>query len=105
MFPGDVTIPRDLQGADPLVFGESLPDQTERTPLPDPFIPPGDALYTVGNRISYREIALDFFPGRIKKGGRETAPQDWYENFVRGGGLPVVARRGFSKVLKQSGFR
>ncbi len=41
--------------------------------------------YTIGNRMKYRNIAMDLVPGRFDKAKRNTAPQDWYILYVEGG--------------------
>jgi hypothetical protein len=41
--------------------------------------------YTIGNRMKYRNIAMDLVPGRFDKAKRNTAPQDWYVMYVEGG--------------------
>ena len=41
--------------------------------------------YTIGNRMEYRNIAMDLVPGRVEDGKRNTAPQDWYVLYVEGG--------------------
>jgi len=56
--------------------------------------------YTIGNRMEYRDIALDLEPGRIKAGGNETADQDWYETYTRAGGLATTLALATGKVSK-----
>ena len=40
--------------------------------------------YTIGNRMEYRNIAMDLVPGRFDKAKRNTAIQDWYVLYVEG---------------------
>ena len=69
-------------------------------PVPEPFSGPTPVeipkpsgrksiTYTIGNRMKYRNVALDLEPGRLKK-GTGTADQDWYLNYVKGGGTPSL---------------
>ena len=72
--------------------------------------------YSIMNRVTYRDIAMDLIPGRVKKESvdgepinRISAPEDWYRKFVESGPMTdllkesvnVVAQnpkiRGFSK--------
>lgn len=48
--------------------------------------------YTIGNIMSYRDIALDLDPGYLRTTEKliNTAPRDWYINFVQGGKLRDV---------------
>ena len=45
--------------------------------------------YTIGNRMKYRNIAMDLEPGRVAGPGQKpkanTAGQDWYVLYVEGG--------------------
>ena len=49
--------------------------------------------YTIGNAMSYRNVALDLEPGRIKGGGNETAVQDWYAIYAQGSGTRTAGLR------------
>lgn len=53
--------------------------------------------YNIDNRMEYRDIAKDIVPGRIKGGGNETAAQDWYENYIQGGGLATTLQVSVGK--------
>ena len=57
----------------------------------------GPIKYNIDNRMEYREIAKDIIPGRIKGGGNETANQDWYENYIQGGGLATTIQLSAGK--------
>ena len=57
----------------------------------------GPITYNIDNRMEYREIAKDIVPGRIKGGGNETAAQDWYENYIQGGGLATTLQVSVGK--------
>jgi len=48
--------------------------------------------YTIGNIMSYRDIALDLDPSYARTTNKKnnTAPKDWYINFVEGGKLRNV---------------
>jgi hypothetical protein len=87
---GDVTIPADQIGgknrreaeAHPkrgaFVLGDIPNQRVDYRSVPS---------LTIGNRMEYRDVAMDLEPGRIKGGGNETAPQDWYVTYYAGGGL------------------
>ena len=51
----------------------------------------GQLVYTIGNTMEYRDIAMDLLPGRTEKGQRLSAPQDWYLKYLRYD-LPRVIR-------------
>ena len=56
--------------------------------------------YTIDNLMTYRDIAKDLVPGRIKGGGRETAPNKWYNNYIQGGGLATTLALATNRVSK-----
>ena len=88
--PGDVRIPATTRAV-------------ERTPFPKPRRvnpikvdkPTGrkSVFFTIGNTTQYRNVALDLLPGRIKAGGNETAPQDWFRTYVEGGNLRLTLQQ------------
>ena len=49
--------------------------------------------YTIGNRMEYRNIAMDLVPGRFDKAKRNTAIQDWYVLYVEGASGASLRRR------------
>ena len=64
--------------------------------------------YTIGNRMKYRNIALDLVPGRFDKNKRNTAPQDWYVLYAEGGLLRKRLEQNTQRVQgadKISGFK
>ena len=64
--------------------------------------------YTIGNRMEYRNIALDLVPGRFDKNKRNTAPQDWYVLYAEGGLLRKRLEQSTQRVAnlpKISGFK
>lgn len=61
--------------------------------------------YTIGNEMVYRNVALDLEPGRIKSGGNETAPQDWYRTYAEGGNLRLTLQQTTGKVAKDPSIR
>ena len=100
---GDVSIPADRQGTE-----WQKGDEAERHPKEGAFAlddipnPPitfrGQALtLTIGNRMEYRNLALDLEPGRIKAGGNETAPQDWYVTYYAGGEMDAAVKRAIQQ--------
>ena len=63
-----------------------------------PSAPKQDVIkYNINNRMKYRDIAKDIEPGRIKGGGGETAKQDWYINYIQGGGLATTIQLAAGK--------
>ena len=54
--------------------------------------------YTIGNRMKYRNIAMDLVPGRVEEGKRNTAPQDWYILYVEGGLLKRRLQQSTNRV-------
>ena len=54
--------------------------------------------YTIGNRMKYRNIAMDLVPGRFDKAKRNTAPQDWYILYVEGGLLKTRLEQSTKRV-------
>jgi hypothetical protein len=60
----------------------------------------GPVNYTIDNRMEYRDIAKDIVPGRVKNGGRETADQDWYVNYIQGGGLATTIQLATGKTTQ-----
>jgi len=47
--------------------------------------------------MEYRNLALDLEPGRIKAGGNETAPQDWYVTYYAGGEMDAAVKRAIQQ--------
>jgi hypothetical protein len=60
--------------------------------------------YTIENTTTYREIAMDLVPGRIKPGGRETAPANWYRTFMDGGAFDALVRKAVAKSANYSNW-
>jgi len=52
---------------------------------------------TIGNRMEYRDIALDLKPGRIKKEGGGTADQDWYTTYYAGGEMDTRVKQSLQQ--------
>ena len=74
----------------PLRAGVDFPNAPKR----------GNVAYTIDNQMEYRDIAKDLAPGRIKGGGNQTAPQDWYTTYVQGGGLATTLALATNRVSK-----
>ena len=70
-----------------LKAGVDFPNAPKKSPIK----------YNIDNRMEYRDIAKDIIPGRIKGGGNETATQDWYENYIQGGGLATTIQLATGK--------
>nr|BDD46122.1 hypothetical protein 21 [bacterium] len=64
--------------------------------------------YTIGNRMEYRNIALDLDPEKWRttppKTGN-TADRDWYLTFVQGGKLNEILRAGTDQAAKNPKVR
>ena len=56
--------------------------------------------YTIGNEMTYRNVAQDLEPGRIKGGGNETAQQDWYVKYIQTGGLATTIALAANRTSK-----
>ena len=58
--------------------------------------------YTIGNRMKYRNIAMDLEPGRVAQPGEtpkaNTAGQDWYILYVEGGLLKARLQKSTNRV-------
>ncbi len=68
--------------------------------------------YTIGNVMRYRDIALDLDPGgwRTQPGPsgdpkNNTAPKDWYVNFVQGGKMREILEAATLKAAKNPKIR
>ena len=63
--------------------------------------------YTIGNVMKYRDIALDLDPGGLRTAGakQNTAPKDWYINFVQGGKMRQILEAATLKAAKDPTIR
>ena len=63
--------------------------------------------YTIGNVMRYRDIALDLDPGGFRTAGakQNTAPEDWYINFVQGGKMRQILEAATLKAAKDPTIR
>lgn len=61
--------------------------------------------FTIGNTAEYRNVALDLVPGRVKGGGNETAPQDWFRTYVEGGNLRLTLQQVTGRVAQDPKIR
>ena len=88
---GDVRIPAFTEPKERTAF----PSQRKITPIKKVEPPRGrkSVFFTIGNTTTYRNVALDLVPGRIKAGGNETAPQDWFRTYVEGGNLRLTLQQ------------
>ena len=95
VLPGDKRVPADKQSA--LTKREKL-DGWESGEFPlgrritDTPIPQGVTTLTIGNRMKYRNIAMDLEPGRTPKTGN-TAEPDWFVKYAQGQGLKSALER------------
>ena len=88
---GDVRVPATIE---PSERGESGKARTVRKQIDLPPVPSLRGTgkkkivgYTIANRVTYRNIALDLEPGRVENARTISAPRDWYRTFIEGGGL------------------
>jgi len=67
----------------------------------------GTSGYTIGNQMSYRDIALDLDPSGLRTAGAKnnTAPKDWYINFVQGGKMRQILEAATLKAAKDPTIR
>jgi len=103
--PGDVRIAASTPARERTPF----PKQRRITPI-KVAEPKGrkSVFFTIGNTTEYRNVALDLLPGRIKAGGNETAPQDWFRTYVEGGNLRLTLQQVTKRTAqdpKIRGFR
>ena len=54
---------------------------------------------TIGNRMSYRDLALDLVPGRLKDEQGGSAPQDWYLTYYGAGGFEKAVRGAIDELI------
>jgi hypothetical protein len=99
---GDVTIPADRPG-------KPWGPQTPRGTVPAVKAPAvtgrqffTTGRYTIGNRMEYRNIALDLEPGRWGEDKNNTAPQDWYTTYLQGGQLNQAIKLASEPVLREA---
>lgn len=90
---GDVRIPASVEPY------SGFKGRTARTEVPLPVIPSlrgtgsgKDVGYTIGNRTTYRNVAMDLEPGRVERARFLSAPKDWYRTYVEGGSLRDTLR-------------
>ena len=89
---GDVRVPATVSP------GEQV--RTNRQEIPLPVIPSlrgtgrKQVGYTIANRVTYRDIAMDLVPGRTKdKGPGSAIAYDWYRDYVQGGNLALTLKQ------------
>lgn len=99
---GDVRIPAFTQPK------ERTPFPLQRKITPIKVAPPKgrkSVFFTIGNTTTYRNVALDLIPGRVKGGGNETAPQDWFRTYVEGGNLRLTLQQVTNRVAQDPKIR
>lgn len=100
--PGDVRIPASTPARERTAFAQPrkiTPIQVAK--------PRGrkSVFFTIGNTAEYRNVALDLIPGRVKSGGNETAPQDWFRTYVEGGNLRLTLQQVTGRVAQDPKIR
>lgn len=100
--PGDVRIPASTPARERTAFAQPrkiTPIQVAK--------PKGrkSVFFTIGNTAEYRNVALDLIPGRVKGGGNETAPQDWFRTYVEGGNLRLTLQQVTGRVAQDPKIR
>ena len=100
--PGDVRIPAFTPAPKRTAFAQ----RRRVTPI-KVAEPKGrkSVFFTIGNTTEYRNVALDLLPGRIKAGGNETAPQDWFRTYVEGGNLRLTLQQVTKRVAQDPKIR
>ena len=61
----------------------------------------GGTIYTIGNAARHRMLAMDLEPGREPP---RTAPQDWFETYMRGGAFERTVRVRLDRAIRQAAF-
>ena len=95
---GDKRIPATVKPQQPRAF-----ERTTRRLLPAPVVPSlrGTGAkkvvgYTIGNLMTYRNLAMDLVPGRlfdesgVQIARTSSAEQDWYRRYIEGGSLKAT---------------
>lgn len=104
--PGQVAITADRTTD----YLQEDPSPRQITPVTVP-VDDTDSLrgYTIGNRMEYREIAMDLQPGddgRIRGDRtRATAPKDWFTSFMLGGESWRVIGNSLKQGMGLAGFK
>ena len=101
--PGDKRIPADKESG--LTQAEKwegftnggLPMTRRTTPVA---VPAGFTQYSIGNRMKYRDVAMDLAPGRFEPGKNNTADKDWYVKYAQGGGLKSALKEATGNVAR-----
>ena len=88
---GDVRIPATVKPEN------NLRERTPRQVIKPPVVPSlkgtgpqKDVGYTINNRVTYRNIAMDLEPGRVERARFLSAEQDWYRTYIEGGGMRLT---------------
>ena len=100
--PGDVRIRASTEPRERTAFAQ--PRKVTRIQVAKP---KGrkSVFFTIGNTTTYRNVALDLVPGRIKGGGNETAPQNWFRTYVEGGNLRLTLQQVTGRVAQDPKIR
>ena len=100
--PGDVRIPASTPARERPAFA-----QPRKIPPIQVAKPKGrkSVFFTIGNTAEYRNVALDLIPGRVKGGGNDTAPQDWFRTYVEGGNLRLTLQQVTGRVAQDPKIR
>lgn len=101
---GDVRIPATVDS-------DGMKGRTRRTEIPLPLVPSlrgtgkSKTGYTIGNRTTYRNQAMDLIPGRVENASVLSAPKDWYRTYVEGRGLRNALGFGAEEAAKSPEIR
>ena len=109
--PGNQDIPGDQESS--LTASEkwtgwsdgTFPFPRRITPVEIPRLGAKQHNYTIGNRMKYRDYALDLIPGRFEVDKSNTAGRNWYLLYLMGGGLQNALRQGTNEASKMPKFR
>lgn len=106
---GDVEIPAVLKGAS---SSKAPQEQKDIVPaaVPEPKKVGGSFVYTIGNQMEYRAIAMDLV--RSGKSGvlrgelpGATAPLGWFETYSQGGEQLRVLQQATNRAFRALGFK
>jgi len=101
---GNVDVPALLKEANPSPTPQSK-DITYAT-VPDPKKEGNAFVYTIGNQMEYRAIAMDLVPGRNAEGNKlNYVPKGWFETYSQGGEKLLVMQKATFRLFRALGFK
>ncbi len=59
--------------------------------------------YTIGNKTTYRAIAMDLIPGRTEKTGvASSAAKNWFRTYLNGGAMDITVKEAIRAAALQA---